>query len=399
MLKHQYESLKAQNLKLNISRGVPSTAQLDLTSDLLAMTDYKSADGMDCRNYGCLDGIPEAKKLFGDMLGANPDNTIVCGNSSLNIMYFMVSLAITNGILDGEPWQRGKVKFLCPSPGYDRHFAICESLGIEMIPIPMNDDGPDMDMIETAVKDESVKGCWCVPQYSNPGGVVFSDEVVKRFANLKPAAKDFRIFWDNAYALHHLTDTPKMILNIIEESEKAGNPNIAYVFGSTSKISFSGAGIGCVAMSKENAESIKKSLGISTIGYDKLNQLRHVKFFKDYNGLVSHMEKHKAIIKPKFDTVLDVLEKELSGYGSWSKPDGGYFISYDAPAGTAKRAVELAKEAGIIMTPAGATFPYSKDINNSNIRICPTFPPLDELRQAMELLAICVKLACEEAGK
>jgi DNA-binding transcriptional MocR family regulator len=390
-----YEDAKSKGLKLDISRGKPSPEQLDLTLPLLENMNYTSIGG-DCRNYGMLDGIPEAKKLFGDMLGCCAENTVVCGNSSLNIMYYLISLAMTHGILGGEPWSKGKIKFLCPTPGYDRHFAICEFFGIEMLNVSVFEDGVDMDSVEKLIEDESVKGIWCVPQYSNPTGTVYSDETVKRFANLKPAAKDFRIFWDNAYCIHHLTDNPKIILNILDECEKAGNPNLAYVFGSTSKISFSGAGVGAVAMSEENAKSIKKALSISTIGYDKMNQLRHVEFFKDLDGLKAHMLKHRAIIQPKFETVLRVLDKNLSGIGKWNKPEGGYFISYDAPVGTAKRAVQLAEEAGVTMTPAGASFPYGKDINDSNIRISPTYPTVGELEQAMELFTLCVKIAVSE---
>ncbi|GHU53048.1 aminotransferase [Clostridia bacterium] len=374
---------------LDISRGKPSPEQLDLTMGLFDYRDYKSVGG-DCRNYGMLDGIPEAKKLFGDMLGCSAKNTIVCGNSSLNIMYYLLSLAMTHGVLGSEPWSQQKIKFLCPTPGYDRHFSISEFFGMELIAVPMTSIGPDMDLVEKLVEDEQVKGIWCVPQYSNPGGVVYSDETVKRFANLKPKAKDFRIFWDNAYCLHHLVDKPKILLNLLTESEKVGNPNIAYVFGSTSKISFSGAGVSAMAMSEENADSIKKSLAISTIGFDKMNQLRHIQFFKDLDGLNAHMLKHRAIIQPKFEAVLEILDRKLNGIGKWSRPEGGYFISYDAPNGCAKKAVELAKKAGVIMTPAGAGFPYGIDPNDSNIRISPTYPPIDELKRAMEIFSDCV---------
>ncbi|MDR0918873.1 MAG: aminotransferase class I/II-fold pyridoxal phosphate-dependent enzyme [Oscillospiraceae bacterium] len=387
-----YEEIKAKSLKLDISRGKPSPEQLDLSMDMLNIKDFQSESG-DCRNYGMLDGIPEAKKLFADMLGVGLENTVVCGNSSLNIMYYLVSLAFSHGVLEEKPWGTQKIKFLCPSPGYDRHFSICEFFGIEMICIPMTENGPDMNIVENAIKDSSVKGIWCVPQYSNPTGAVYSDETVKRFANLKPAAKDFRIFWDNAYCLHHLVDKPKTLLNILTECEKAGNLDLVYIFCSTSKISFSGAGVAAMAASKNNIENIKKALSICTIGYDKMNQLRHVAFFKDLNGLKAQMIKHRAIIQPKFDIVLEVLESELKGIGNWNKPEGGYFISYNAPKGTAKRTVQLAKEAGVVMTPAGATFPYGKDPDDSNIRISPTYPPVDELKQAMELLALCVKIA------
>lgn len=400
----QYDDFKSKNLKLDMSRGKPSAEQLDLTMpmlDILSSSDKISTDaGFDCRNYGFLDGIPEAKKLFGQMIGASPEETIVYGNSSLNIMFNLVSYAFTHGIMGGKPWSKyDKVKFLCPVPGYDRHFAVCEFFGIDMINIPMSPDGPDMDMIEKLVADDdSIKGIWCVPQYSNPEGVVYSSQTVKRFASLKPKADDFRIFWDNAYCVHHLVDNPKKIPDILDECKKVNNDNIVYVFGSTSKISFSGAGIAVLAASHANVEYIKKQLSISTIGYDKINQLRHVKFFKDMDGIKNHMNKHMAILVPKFNTVIQSLEKEIKplNIGSWIKPEGGYFISFNTMNGCAKRVVTLCKDAGVVLTPAGASYPYGKDPDDKNIRIAPTYPPVNELQTAMQLFCLCVKIASAE---
>jgi DNA-binding transcriptional MocR family regulator len=340
-----------------------------------------------------LDGIPEAKRLFADMLDVSPENVIVCGNSSLAIMYGRIKSAFVHGIGGNKPWHGQSIKFLCPVPGYDRHFSICEHFGIEMVAIPMDENGPDMNKIETLVEyDSSIKGIWCVPLYSNPSGTVYSDEVVKRFANLKPKANDFRIFWDNAYCVHHLTDNPRKILNILHECEKAGNPDLVYEFSSTSKITFSGSGIGVFASSKNNVAEMKSALSIETIGYDKLNQLRHVKFLKSLDGIKAHMEKHREILAPKFKLVLDTLERELSGIATWTKPDGGYFVSFNAPKGTAKEIVRLCKEAGLVLTGAGAAYPYGYDKNDSNIRIAPTYPGLEELENAMELFCTCVKL-------
>ncbi|NLK70938.1 MAG: aminotransferase class I/II-fold pyridoxal phosphate-dependent enzyme [Clostridiales bacterium] len=400
----QYAEFKARGLKLDMSRGKPSADQLDLSMPMLSVIgesdNVNSENGFDCRNYGLLDGIPEAKKMFADMLGVATDEVIVYGNSSLNIMYNMVSNAMTHGILGNPAWCKiDKVKFLCPAPGYDRHFAICEHFGIEMITVPMFSTGPDMDMVEKLVaEDEAIKGIWCVPQYSNPDGVVYSDETIKRFANLKPKAKDFRIFWDNAYCIHHLSDTPRNLLNIMDECKKVGTEDMVYIFCSTSKVSFSGAGVAAFGSSKANIASILKSMSISTIGYDKINQLRHVRFYKDFEGMCKHMEKHKAILVPKFKTVLNMLEKEIKPLeiGEWIAPEGGYFISFNTMNGCAKRVVELCKEAGVVLTPAGATFPYGKDPDDRNIRIAPTYPPVEELQVAMELFCICVKLASAE---
>lgn len=402
----EYDDFKNQGLSLNMARGKPSSAQLDLAMKMLAAVnsydaDYKASDGTDCRNYGGLDGIIDAKNLFSPMLGVSNDELIVCGNSSLNIMYDTIAKCIIFGV-DGvqKPWKDyEKIKWLCPAPGYDRHFAICESFGIEMITIPLNEDGPDMDMIEKMVaEDDTIKGIWCVPMYSNPTGITYSDEVVKRFANLKPAAKDFRIFWDNAYCIHHLTETPDKLLNILDECKNAGNDDMVYMFASTSKITFAGGGIAVMAASKANVDYIKSLMTVQTIGFDKINQLRHAKFFGNYEGLMAQMEKHRAILQPKFDMVLDTLEREIAplGIGSWHKPRGGYFVSFDALDGCAKRICQLCKDAGVVLTGAGATFPYGKDPHDSNIRIAPSYPPVEELELAMKLFVAAVKLASAE---
>lgn len=401
----EYDKFKTQNLKLNMARGKPSAEQLDLTEGLLSAvtknSDCYAEDGTDCRNYGGLDGLPEAKKLFAPMLGVAPEELIVCGNSSLNIMYDTIAKFMLFGTGDGEkPWKDcGKIKWLCPVPGYDRHFLVTEKMGFEMINIPMDENGPDMDMIEKlCAEDESIKGIWCVPMYANPTGITYSDEVVKRFAAMKTKAPDFKIFWDNAYCIHHLTDTPDSLLNILDECEKAGNPDRVYLFASTSKITYSGAGVAMLASSAKNVEYIKSMLNAQTIGYDKLNQLRHVRFFKDYEGLVQHMDKHRQVIAPKFSVVLDALESEIAplGIGEWKKPNGGYFISFDALDGCAKRICELCKEAGVVLTGAGATYPYGKDPHDSNIRIAPTYPPVHELELAVKLFTVAVKLASAE---
>ncbi len=400
----QYEAYKAKNLKLDMSRGKPAPEQLNLSIEMLTHCldgDYKSENGIDCRNYGVLDGIPEAKELMRPLLGVGEDEIIVGGNSSLQLMYDTIARAMLLGVYGGEkPWCKcNKVKFLCPAPGYDRHFAICESIGIEMITVPYLEDGPDMDMVEKLVsEDDEIKGIWCVPMYSNPTGISYSDEVVKRFANLKPKAKDFRIFWDNAYCVHHLTETPDKILNILEECKKAGNPNMVLMFTSTSKISFPGGGLACIGASAENIKFIDSQMTYQTIGYDKLNQLRHAKFFKDFDGITAHMEKHKAIIAPKFKIVLDMLNKEIAPHGiaKWHNPNGGYFVSFTGMDGTAKRIVSLCKEAGVVLTGAGATYPYGKDPHDSNIRIAPTFPTCDELQTAMEIFCVSAKLASVE---
>lgn len=404
-LEKEYDAYKAKGLKLDMSRGKPAPEQLNLSLDMLLHCldgNYKSSNGIDCRNYGVLDGIPEAKALFTEMLGVNNDEIIVGGNSSLQLMYDTLIRAMQLGVLGSDkPWCKYEsVKFLCPAPGYDRHFAICEALGIEMIPVAYKEDGPDMDEVERlAASDESIKGIWCVPMYSNPTGITYSDEVVKRFAALKPAAKDFRIFWDNAYCVHHLSDTDRdHLLNIIDECKKAGNPDLVLEFTSTSKISFPGGGLAVIAASKANIDFIKSQMTYQTIGFDKLNQLRHAKYFKDFNGIQEHMRHHAAIIQPKFNVVLYALDKEIAplGIGSWKKPKGGYFISFNSLEGCAKRIVSLAKEAGVVMTGAGATYPYGRDPHDSNIRIAPTFPSVEELSTAMEIFCVCVKLASVE---
>lgn len=399
----EYEDFKAQGLSLDMSRGKPSAEQLELSMDMINVLDgevLKAENGFDCRNYGVLDGIPEAKRLLAPMLGVTPDEMIIFGNSSLNAMYWTIQVAYTHGVLGEKPWsQCEKVKFLCPVPGYDRHFKVTEFFGVEMINVPLTPEGPDMDMVEKLVsEDDSIKGIWCVPQYSNPDGISYSDETVKRFAALKPKAKDFRIFWDNAYCIHHLTDNPGYILNILEEAKKCGNENIVYMFASTSKITFPGAGVAFMGASTENIDSLKKMLGVSTIGYDKLNQLRHVKFFETFENLLEHMKKHKEILAPKFRAVIEMLDKEIAplGIGSYISPNGGYFISFNSLPGCAKRIVELCKNGGVVLTGAGATYPYGKDPDDKNIRISPSFPTVEELTKAMELFVICVKLASAE---
>ncbi len=404
-LEASYEEAKGKGLKLDMSRGKPGVSQLDMGMALLdslnSESDMKTLDGVDVRNYGSLEGITEAKYLMADMMGVHPENVIVCGNASLTEMYDAVCRSFTHGVMGSIPWCKlDKVKFLCPVPGYDRHFAITQHFGIEMINVPMTPQGPDMDMVEKLVsEDEAIKGIWCVPKYSNPQGYSYSDETVRRFAALKPAAKDFRIYWDNAYAIHHLyEDRQDEILDILSECEKAGNPDMVYEFCSTSKVSFSGAGIAAMATSKANMADIRKSLSIQTIGYDKVNQLRHVRFFKDYEGLKAHMRKHAALMRPKFEAVLGILSKELDGLGigSWTNPNGGYFISFEAMDGCAKAIVAKCKEAGMVLTGAGATFPYGKDPKDSNIRIAPSFPTPEEMKQATSLFVLCVKLVSVE---
>lgn len=404
VLTKEYESAKAKGLKLDMSRGKPSPAQIDVSNEILDVVNSKtgciSDSGTDCRNYGIMEGIPEARQLMGEFLRVPKENVFVCGNASLNIMYDCVSSAMLFGIMGSTPWcHLDKVKFLCPVPGYDRHFKITELMGIEMINIPMTENGPDMDMVEKLVSsDSSIKGIWCVPKYSNPQGVVYSDETVKRFAALKPAAKDFRIYWDNAYALHYIYDENIEIPEILSECAKAGNPDLVYEFCSTSKISFAGGGISAIASSEANLKWISKRMNVETISYDKINQLRHVRYFKNGDGLRAHMRKHAEFLRPKFDAVLEILDRELDGLGagSWMKPMGGYFISFDAVPGCAKAIVNKCKEAGVVLTGAGATYPYGKDPDDSNIRIAPSYPTLDELKQAAELFALCAKLATVE---
>ena len=400
-LMHKFNEIKEKNLKLDMSRGKPSPAQLKVSYPMLDCITSESSlideNGVDCSNYGCLDGLESAKQLLADMIGTDKDHMIVFGNSSLNIMFDQISRAFTHGYLGHTPWSKlDKIKFLCPVPGYDRHFMITEHFGIEMINVPMTPEGPDMDLVEKLVsEDPAIKGIWCVPKYSNPQGYTYSDETVRRFAALTPAAPDFRIFWDNAYAIHHLYDDRQdQLLEILSECEKAGHPDMVFEFCSTSKVSFAGSGIAAIASSKANLDDMRKSMTIQTIGYDKINQLRHVRYFKDINGIREHMKKHAAIMRPKFEAVLKVLDEELGGLGigSWTKPNGGYFISFDAMDGCAKAIAAKCKEAGVTLTGAGATFPYKKDPKDSNIRIAPSFPTPEEMAMATDLFVLCVKM-------
>ena len=397
----QFDAVKAKGLKLDMSRGKPSTEQLNLSMGMMDVLKSDSElvceEGVDCRNYGVLDGIKEAKQLLADMMEVPKDNIVIFGNSSLNIMYDTIARSMTHGVMGSTPWCKlDKVKFLCPVPGYDRHFAITEYFGIEMINIPMTATGPDMDLVAEYVEnDPAVKGIWCVPKYSNPQGITYSDETVHRFAKLDPAAEDFRIFWDNAYGIHHLyEDKQDYLLEILMECKKEGHPDMVYKFSSTSKITFPGSGIAAIATSHNNLDDIKKQLKIQTIGHDKVNQLRHVRFFKDIHGMVEHMRKHANILRPKFEAVENILDRELGGLeiGTWTKPHGGYFISFDSLNGCAKEIVARCKKAGVVMTGAGATYPYGKDPEDRNIRIAPSYPPLQDLIIATELFALCVKL-------
>lgn len=397
----QYKEFQGKDLRLDMSRGKPSTEQLDISMgmmDVLSSNDDLTCDdGTDCRNYGVLDGIKEAKELLADMMEVAPDHIIIYGNSSLNVMYDTVSRSMTHGVMGSTPWSKlDKVKFLCPVPGYDRHFSITEYFGIEMVNVPMTPTGPDMDMVEELVaNDDSIKGIWCVPKYSNPQGISYSDDTVRRFARLKPAAKDFRIYWDNAYTIHHLYDRDQdHLIEILAECKRAGNPDMVYKFASTSKVSFPGSGIATIAASQNNLVDIMKQLKIQTIGHDKVNQLRHVRFFGDIHGMVEHMRKHADIMRPKFEAVNQILERELGGLGigEWTSPKGGYFISFDSLDGCAKAIVARCKKSGLVMTGAGATYPYGKDPRDNNIRIAPSYPPLSDLILAMELFALCVKI-------
>lgn len=401
----EYEDFKARGLNLDMSRGKPAPNQLETAMGLLDAVNSASSlvdeSGVDCRNYGGIDGIAEAKKLFSQMIGVSEKEIIVAGNSSLNLMYDAIMKCMVFGVNEeATPWgKQGKLKWLCPCPGYDRHFAITQGFGIEMINIPMNSDGPDMDMIEKLVsEDQSIKGIWCVPMYSNPTGITFSDEVVRRFAKLSPKANDFRIFWDNAYCVHHLSDDCDKLLNILEEAKKYGNEDMIYIFGSTSKVSFAGGGVAVMGASEKNIAYYKKLMNIQTIGYDKINMLRHVRFFKDFAGLEEQMRILADLIRPKFEAVLDMLEKELAplGIGDWHKPKGGYFISFMAPKGCAKRIAQLCKEGGVVLTGAGATYPYGNDPDDSNLRIAPTYPTVEDLKLAAELFCISAKLAAVE---
>jgi len=404
-LKNKYDDYKTLNYNLNMARGKPCKEQLDLSTELMSVlgeNNYKAADGFDLRNYGILDGIPEAKKLFAEVLGVTPDKVIVGGNSSLNLMYDTISRAMLFGVPGSEkPWGKyEKVKFICPVPGYDRHFGVTKEFGIEMINVSMTPEGPDMNEVERLVaQDSSIKGIWCVPLYSNPDGITYTEDTCKRFAKMKTAASDFRIMWDNAYCVHHLSEeSVDSIPDIIDLCEKAGNPDRVFVFASTSKITWAGAGISCVASSADNVTYIKSHLNYQTIGSDKINQLRHVAFLKNYDNIKLLMQKHASILKPKFEAVFKVLSQNLkdTGVASWNEPKGGYFISLYVLDDTARRVVSLCKDCGVELTPAGATFPYSRDPKDNNIRIAPTFPPVGELIAAIEILCLCVKIASVE---
>ena len=398
----QFEEFKQKGLKLVMSRGVPCPQQLDLSNEMLSITNFKTASGVDCRNYGQVDGIEEAKTLFADLLEVHSKEIIMGGNSSLNMMYDTIARAMLVGVPGiNKPWSKlDKVKFLCPSPGYDRHFSICELFGIEMIIIPMTPTGPDMDLVENlVVEDSSIKGIWCVPKYSNPDGITYSSTTVSRLAGLKTAANDFIIMWDNAYAFHHLSGTPDQLLNIMTEAKRFDLANRVYQFSSTSKITFAGAGISALATSEFNCETIKKQINISTIGPDKLNQLRHVEYFKTAQGIINHMKKHAKILKPKFDTVCEVLEEELGelDIAWWNSPNGGYFINLRTLEGCADKIVLMAAKAGVLLTaPAGSAFPYKKDPNDCNIRLAPSYPSIVDLKLAIKLVALCVKIVSVE---
>ena len=398
-----FEGWKAKNLKLNMARGKPSSAQLDLVSDILnVLIDPKECfvDGMDSRNYGELGGLPCAKAYWADVLGCQTSEVFVGGSASLTLMYDLISKAYSHGLKNSlKPWcQEEKVKFLCPAPGYDRHFRITESFGAELITIPMGETGPDMDMVEELVKDASVKGIWCVPKYSNPEGIIYSDETISRFANLKPAAPDFVIMWDNAYCVHEFEGEFQPFADIITLCREAGNPDMVYEFASTSKITFPGAGISVMASSVENIKYMEKLMGVQMISYDKVNQLRHVKYLQNKEHTLVVMKRHAEVMAPKFQMVLEVLDREIAplGFAQWNKPKGGYFVSLNTMPGTAKRALALCKEAGVVMTDAGATYPYGIDPADSNIRIAPSLPPVAELEQAMEVFCLCLKIAAFE---
>ena len=400
VLEKRLECYKTLNLSLNMKRGVPSIAQIDLSNGMMDVlyshSDYKCEDGIDCRTYGILEGIPECRRLLGEIIELPPENIIIFGNSSLHVMFNCISHAMTKGVMGEKPWSKlDKVKWLCPVPGYDRHFAICEYFGIEMINIPLNSDGPDMDMVERLVEnDESIKGIWCVPKYSNPTGVSYSKEVVYRFAHLKPKAKDFRIYWDNAYSVHHLyEDKQDFVPELINACKEANNPDIVYKFTSTSKISFPGSGIAALAASKNNLDDILSAMRVETIGYDKVNQLRHVRFFHNLEGVKAHMKKHAAILRPKFELVEKKLDDAFKGSDviTFTKPLGGYFISLECKYGVAKEVVETCSSLGVYLTPAGSSYPYHYDPNNSNIRLAPSFPLLDEIDQAMDVLIDVIK--------
>ena len=404
-LEAQFDEVKAKNLKLDMSRGKPSTEQLNLSMDMMDVlksdSDLVCEEGVDCRNYGVLDGIAEAKQLLADMMEVPKDNIVIFGNSSLNVMYDTIARSMTHGVMGSTPWAKlDKVKFLCPVPGYDRHFAITEYFGIEMINVPMTPTGPDMDMVEELVStDPAIKGIWCVPMYTNPMGITYSEEVCRRMADLSPAAEDFRVYWDNAYCVHHLyEDKQDTLPEILGMCKANGKEDMVLEFASTSKISFAGAGISCLAASKANLDWVKKSMTIQIISHDKINQLRHVRYFKNLDGIKEQMRKHADIMRPKFELVLETLERELGGLGigTWTKPLGGYFISFDSMEGCAKAIYNKCKEAGVTLTTVGATYPYKKDPHDTNIRIAPSYPTLEELKITAELFTLCVKLASVE---
>jgi DNA-binding transcriptional MocR family regulator len=396
-----YDALRAKGLKLNLTRGKPSSAQLDLSVELLSLpgsADYIAEDKTDCRNYGALQGLSEARRLFAGIMGAAPEQVVVANNSSLAVMHDVVVYCLLKGTCDSHsPWSKqGEISFLCPIPGYDRHFKICADYGVRMIPVPLNEDGPDMDQVEGLVaRDASIKGMWCMPKYSNPTGTIYSDTVIERLAAMKTAAPDFRLYWDNAYAVHHLTQERIEIANIIDLCARHAHPNRPFVFASTSKITLAGSGLALFAASKDNVNWLLARLTPRTIGPDKINQLRHVRFLKNESGIMQLMDRHRGIIAPKFQKVLDIFNEKLGRIPNvtWTKPKGGYFISLDVPKGCAERVISLAKEAGIELTPAGATHPQGKDPDDRTIRIAPTFPELSEVAQAAEAVALCVQLA------
>ena len=397
------EVLKAKGLKLDMSRGKPGKAQLDLVSDILTvLTDPADCivDGTDVRNYGILAGLPAAKALFADVLGCKPEECFIGGTASLTLMYDTIAKAYTHGLLHSEkPWCKlDKVKVLCPAPGYDRHFKITESFGFELITVEMTPDGPDMDQVEELVKDPEVKGIWCVPKYSNPDGIIYSEETIRRFAHLKPAAPDFVLMWDNAYCVHEFDGDYVPFPDIISLCREAGNPDMVFEYASTSKITFPGAGISVMAASEANQKYMQKLLGVQMISYDKVNQLRHVRYLKNKEGTIAVMKKHAGVLGPKFKMVLDTLEREIAplGIAEWQKPKGGYFVSVNTMDGIAKRTLALCKEAGVVMTSAGATFPYGKDPRDRNIRVAPSLPPVSELEQAMEVFCVSMKIAALE---
>ncbi len=400
-LQESYDAFKAKGLKLDLTRGKPAPVQLDLSNEMLALpgaSDYLAEGATDCRNYGGLQGLAEVRRLFSGIIGAPADQIVVANNSSLTLMHDTTVAALLKGTCDSEtPWSKqGEITFLCPVPGYDRHFGICETYGIRMVPVALKEDGPDMDEVERLVaQDKSIKGMWCVPKYSNPTGTTYSDAVVERLAAMKTAAPDFRLYWDNAYGVHHLTDERVQIANILELCARHGNPNRPFLFLSTSKITLAGAGLAMFAGSKDNVKWLLARLTPQTIGPDKINQLRHVRFLKSEAGILQLMDRHRALIAPKFKKVLDIFNEKLAHVPnvSWTTPKGGYFISLDVPKGCAKKVVALAKEAGVALTPAGATHPYGKDLDDRTIRIAPTFPDLPELAQATEGVALCVLLA------